>query len=439
MNEPGQRRVNSSWRWLRILVNFLVCLVILGGAVAAVIWINRTEPVAQKVNRTRKSAALVETVTAKLGTYSPRLVVLGTVRAAQQISLRPRVDGQVLEISNELVPGGMVKQGDLLLEIDPADFENALSIKESELAQANASMKIEEARQELAKRELKLLEGSIGEANRSLVMREPQIASMKAQVAAATAAVQRAELDLDRTKVYSPFDAQVLSRAVNVGSQVGPGDELGQLIGLDEFWIMAAVPVRSLRWVEFPRMDENHEDQSSSASKSSNDKTLNPLASGSKVILRNRDAWGANTTREARVSKLIGSLDQQTRLARVLITVGDPLALKMDAPPLILESLLETEIVGKPIENVIRLERRFIRDRDTVWVMKNEQLEIRETEIEFEDAEYAYIRSGLDDGDEVVTTTLATPAPGVGLRKINGDQNESGSDSASTSGAEARQ
>ena len=49
--------------------------------------------------------------------------------------------------------------------------------------------------------------------------------------------------------------------------------------------------------------------------------------------------------------------------------------------------------------------------------MKHEKLEIRKTEVVFRDAEYAYIRKGLESGEEVVTTTLATVAEGVGLRK----------------------
>ena len=69
---------------------------------------------------------------------------------------------------------------------------------------------------------------------------------------------------------------------------------------------------------------------------------------------------------------------------------------------------------------MVRLDREFVRDQDTVWVLKNDKLEIRDTEIVFSDAQYAYIRSGLDDGEEVVITTLATVAEGIGLRKTNG-------------------
>ena len=102
----------------------------------------------------------------------------------------------------------------------------------------------------------------------------------------------------------------------------------------------------------------------------------------------------------------------------VLITVPDPLGRQSDAPPLILDTLIDVQIEGRPIEDVVRLSREYVRDRDTVWVMKDRKLKIRETDIVIRDAEYAYIRNGLASGEEVVTTTLATVADGVGLRQV---------------------
>ncbi|PHQ33880.1 efflux RND transporter periplasmic adaptor subunit [Rhodopirellula bahusiensis] len=403
MNDASKQR--PKWRWLRILGTIITCLAILGASAAAVVVINQTEPTAQQVNATRKSSALVNTITAERGSFSPQLVVLGTVEPAQDITLGPRISGQVVELSPEFIPGGMVRKGDMLLRIDPADFENAISISNSELLQKEALWEIEQARQRLAVKELEMLEGTIDDTNRGLVLREPQIASIKAEMAAAKASLERAELDLNRTEVTSPFDAQILTQSVNIGSQVGPGEELARLIGVDEYWIMAAVPVRTLRWVQFP---ETQDDGSSTE--------------GSKVILRNPDAWGPDAEREGRVARLIGTLDQQTRLARVLITVADPLGRESDAPPLILDTLIETQIEGIEIQDVIRLPREYVRDQETVWVMADEQLEIRETQVVFRDAEYAYIREGLEEGEDIVTTTLATVANGVGLRKITADE-----------------
>ncbi|MFN3159074.1 MAG: efflux RND transporter periplasmic adaptor subunit [Rubinisphaera brasiliensis] len=400
----------SKWRWLRILGSMIACTGILGGAAAAIYYINTTEPVATQVKSVRKSAALVETTTAERGDYSPQIEVLGTVQAASEVLLSPRVSGQVSSLSQKFVPGGTVNAGDVLVQIDPTDFKNTLSIRKSELEQVEASLQIEEGRQLLAQQELELLQDTIKDLNRSLVLREPQIASIRAEVNAAKAEVQRAQIDLERTEVKAPFDAQILNRSVNVGSQVSPGDELARLVGLDEYWVMASVPLRSLRWVEFPEID----------------------GQGSEVILRDSDTWLPGTERTAVVSRLIGTLDDQTRLARVLITVADPLGRESDVPPLVLDTLIEAQIVGRPLEDVVRIEREYVRDKDTVWVMKDSKLEIRSVEIVFRDAQYAYISSGLENDDEVVTTNLATVASGIPLRKIESEPETADSSASST-------
>ena len=409
MNDAVQPR--SIWIWLRFLGNLIVCLAILGASAAAIIWINRTEPTAEKITATRKSSALVETVVAERGSYSPRIVVLGTVQAAKEIVLGPRVSGQVIEMSPKLVPGGMVREGELLLRIDPADFENAVSISKSELEQKEASLEIEQGRQSLAKKELALLEGTIDETNRALVLREPQIASIRAEVSAAEASVERAELNLARTRVSAPFDATVLDRSVNIGSQVSTGDELARIVGVDEYWIMAAVPVRSLQWLRFPDSSDQI---------------------GSIVRLRDPGARSDGADRQGHIARMIGTLDQQTRLARVLVVVPDPLGLTTGAPPLILNTLLEVEIEGRSITDVVRLNRGLVRDSDTVWIMKDDKLEIRDVEIVFRDSQYAYIADGLQHGDEVVATTLATVAEGIGLRRIS-DASETSETSAEVS------
>lgn len=393
MNEPQPSR---RWRWLGVLATTIACVAIVAASAAAIVVINRTEPTAKQISATRKSSALVETTIVERKDYSPRLSMLGTVLAARDITLGPRISGQVTEVAESFLPGGMVREGDLLLKIDAADFENQFSIRVSELEQKIATLKIEEGRQSLAKKELKLLESTIDEANRDLVLRGPQIASIRAEVSAAKAAVQRAQLELDRTTIVAPFDAQIISQSVNIGSQVSPGDELARLVGTNQYWVSAALPVRTLRWVQFPTDDHD----------------------GSTVILRNSDAWPPNSRRVGRVSRMIGTVDNRTRLAQVLVEIDDPLGQKDDSPPLILQSLLEVEIEGKMIQDVVRLPREYVRDNDTIWVMQDDVLQIRDCVIVFRDADHAYIRDGLNDGDEVVITTLATVADGVGLKRL---------------------
>ena len=116
---------------------------------------------------------------------------------------------------------------------------------------------------------------------------------------------------------------------------------------------------------------------------------------------------------------LIGALEAQTRLARVLLTVADPLAHEPESaglPPLMVGSFVEARIEGRPIENVIRMDRDYLRQNDTVWVNENGLLRIRKVEIAFRDQDYAYITAGLSENDLVVTTSLSTVVEGAGLR-----------------------
>ena len=68
------------------------------------------------------------------------------------------------------------------------------------------------------------------------------------------------------------------------------------------------------------------------------------------------------------------------------------------------------------MDSVVRLNRDRLREDETVWVMQKDSLDIRKVEVVLKDAEYAYIRSGLNAGDQVVQTNLSTVVEGAALR-----------------------
>ena len=380
-----------------VLFSLLACVMIFAAAGGTLVAIQNTEPEAQRSGATRKSAALVDTVAVQRRSHRPELAVLGRVEAAQDIVLSPRVSGQVIAISDSFEPGGVVEAGQMLLRIDPADFETELRVRESALRQARAELEIEQGRRSVARQEYELLDREITDANRALVLREPQLESRRAEIESAEASVRRAQLDLERTRITAPFDAQVIHRTANVGSQVAPGEEIARLVGTNEYWVVATVPMRQLPMLRFA--EDN--------------------GTGSRVRISNDDRWGEGVYREGRLLRLIGTVDEQTRLARVLVSVPDPLGRESEVPRLILGTFVDTRIEANPIDNVVRVDRDYIRERDTVWVLRDGELDIRDADIVFRDAEHAYVRGGLDDGDEVVTTTLATVSEGVPLRRRN--------------------
>jgi RND family efflux transporter MFP subunit len=393
MKKPFSEGVKYSLR-----KTLLICAVLLVLGVAVLMLIFSTEPVPQRESAVRETAMLVETTTAEAGTFRPLIQAVGVVRAAREILLSPRIGGEVVELSEAFVPGGYVNDGGLLLRIDEADYRIVLEQRQSELQQALALLEIEHGRQDIAERDYRELGKTLEDENRALVLREPQLRSAEAAVQSARAALERARLDLARTRVTAPFDAQVLSREVNLGSQVSTGDTLARLVGVDEYWVETTVPLDRLRWLSFPG---------------------DSATSGSTVTLRHRTAWPEGQFRSGQLYRLVGELEGETRMARVLVSVNDPLSLKEASsalPPLVIGSFVQCHLEGRLIENVVKIERAHVRKDGTAWVMKDGRLEIRQLEIVFQDAENAYVRDGLADGDQVVTTSLASVRDGARLR-----------------------
>lgn len=387
--------------WKKTVV---ICIVILLLAVSMMTVIHLTEPKAQRTSASKRTAMLVEVARGERGTFQPEIVVMGTVRPENEIVLSPRVGGEIVTVSPSFTPGGFVEEGEILLQIDPADYEVVVLQRKSELLQASAELELELGRQNLALKDYRDLEGKISSEYKSLVLRAPQLNTAQSRVEAAEAAVRRAQLDLERTRIHAPFAAHIINREANVGSQVSPGEPLGRLVGIEHYWVEAAVPVSDLRWIDLS------EERSSMVSD---------------VRIRNRVAWPEGTFRRGSVHRLIGELEAQSRLARVLLTVADPLSHEPESaglPPLMIGSFVEARIAGIPIRDVIRIDRDYVRQDDTIWIDENGELKIRDLEIVFRDDTYAYVRSGLSTEDQIITTNLATVFEGAALRQADSNQ-----------------
>ncbi|WP_455168636.1 efflux RND transporter periplasmic adaptor subunit [Aegicerativicinus sediminis] len=379
-----------------------ICLgILIGGFIIAAI-IFSTEPEAKQESATKKSAMLVETVSAEYGTFIPKISGTGTVRPVEDVILSPLVAGQVIRRDPSFSPGGFVVKGEVLLQLDPSDYRNTLELRKSELLQAKTDRHVEMGRQKVAEQDLALVNGdTLSPEEQSLVLRKPQLQAVDATISAAEASVSQAQLNLQRTTIKAPFDAHILTQNVTVGSQVSPGDNLGRLVGTDIYWVELNLPVTQLRWLHFPN---------------------NPKDLGSKVKIRSRGSWDEGAFRIGELYRQVGALDNQTRMARVLVKVEDPMGRHSDslkAPHLMIGSFVEAEIEAQPISDVIRIHRDYVRTNQTVWVMADGKLNIRKVKILLTDSRYAYISNGLKEEEKVVITNISTVTEGIGLRTEN--------------------
>jgi RND family efflux transporter MFP subunit len=382
-----------------------ICLAIILGGIAFTALIFSTEPEAQTEGATIETAILVDVQPVARGTFEPVIVATGTVQPVEDIILSPMVPGQIIRRDPAFTPGGFVKKNQVLLQIDPSDYRNTLELRKSELLQSQTSLDTEMGRQQIALQDLQLIandslfgDNPLSEEEQQLVLRKPQLNAVKATIGASKAAMNQAQLNLTRTTIRAPFDAHILSQNVTKGSQVTQGDDLGRLVGTEYYWIIATVPVSKLQYLQFATSDAEK---------------------GAPVQIKNPTAWSNDTVREGYLDRQIGALDGQTRLARVLVKVVDPLAntKKLEGKPaLLIGTFVDVSIQARPLNEVVRISRDYVRSNETVWVMKDGKLEIRDVDIILTDDKNAYINKGLENGDMVVISDLSTVSEGIGLR-----------------------
>jgi RND family efflux transporter MFP subunit len=142
---------------------------------------------------------------------------VGTLNGSENADVRARTTGYLQKRAYE--EGGYVKQGDLLFEIDPRPFVAALDQAKSQLQEAQATLLGVELD---AKRAKELFQGKVI-SEQEYTNKTQDYQTKLAAVAAAQAAVESAQLNLDYTKVVSPLDGIAGQAQAQIGDLVGSG------------------------------------------------------------------------------------------------------------------------------------------------------------------------------------------------------------------------
>ena len=114
----------------------------------------------------------------------------GTVAPRTESQVVPEVSGRVTALSPSFTEGGFFEKGEVLLRIDPRDYEAAVVRAEAEVAQRKFALAREEAEAEVARKEWE--EIGNGEPADPLTLRIPQLKQARALLAAAQAALDKA-------------------------------------------------------------------------------------------------------------------------------------------------------------------------------------------------------------------------------------------------------
>jgi multidrug efflux system membrane fusion protein len=190
----------------------------------------------------------VDVATAVTEDVPVRLSALGSVVAFNEVTVKPRVDGQLLSVAFH--EGQLVQRGELLAEIDPRPFEVQLEQAEGQLGKDQAQLA--EARTELARYQLLLSEDSIARTN--VDTQAATVKQLEAALKVDDAAINAAKLNLSFTRVTAPIGGRVGLRQIDAGNLVAASNTpIVVVTQIQPIAVVLTLPEDALR-VVLPRL-----------------------------------------------------------------------------------------------------------------------------------------------------------------------------------------
>jgi RND family efflux transporter MFP subunit len=368
-------------------------------------YIKKNAPKARK-RPPRKSAPLVRTMAVFPSTHRATIQAMGTVIPARQVLLKAGVSGPILFIHPQFREGGLLKKGEVVLQIDPEDYRLAVKEMESQVVTEEYELKLEMGRQEVAQREWALLNDGkpVKAIDEELALRKPHLEKAKADLAATGAQLKQARLNLSRTAVIAPFNSVVRKKNVDIGSHVSSQEELAELAGTDVYWIKVPVPVDRLKWMTIPGKESD---------------------AGSVVHIFYGNGLRSGYKRTGKVVKLLPDVEEEGRMARLLVSVKDPLGLNTPGsskPPLLIGEYVKVKIEGHAMERVFRIPRTALRENEKIWIAGDDGLlQVRKVSIFWRDIHHVFLEKGLNAGERLIVSDLAVAVEGMAIRIGNTD------------------
>jgi RND family efflux transporter MFP subunit len=396
---------------MRKFLRYSLPLLVIGFAVVVFIglmWLGRDRQPERRDAGTK--AVLVDVIPARIRSLNLSVVSQGPVRPRTETVLVPEVSGKIIDVSPNFIAGGFFRKGEVLLQIDPSDYEAAFKRAQADLASRRAQYADQKARSEQALKDWQNL-GRAGEPS-DLTLRKPQLAEALAGVQAAEADLQKAERDLARTRIKLPYEGLVRSKQVDVGTFVTPGTTLGVTFAIDTAEIRLPLSSRDVAYLHLP---------------SATDMRDSPRP---RVVLTAAGS-GIGGEWQAEIIRTEGVVDETSRVIYAVAQVVDPYGvLGMSAQAeLRVGSFVRAEIQGLRAENVVVLPRSVLRADDSVLIANEQRkLEIRPVSVLRAEPETVYISHGIEDGELVISTALDVPIPGTQLA-ISGETGATEADS----------
>lgn len=346
-----------------------------------------------QMKQQKKPAAMVEVKEVAPKDMTFLVDSQGSAVPKHSTTLLAEVSGQIVDVAEDYNAGGFFAKGDMLLQIDPSDYEVAVQQAQAQLLQAQSELEQEKARAKVAEEEWSQF--ADGEAP-ALGLRKPQLASALAAVESAEANLAMAKRNLERTTIRAPYASVLRSKQADLGQFVGAGAQIATLFGTDVAEVR--LPLSDLD-VTYLNMPDNN-------------------ANKPKVLLESQVS-GVDTEWLGKLVRTEGVLDESSRVIYGVVEVRDPynLAGQTHDAPLRFGRFVQAQIEGQQVSGVMEVPTYAINTDGSVWTVGEERvLKKKPIEVIRTQENTSIVSSGLEEGDQVVLTQLKNALNGTEVR-----------------------
>ncbi|MBU1196720.1 MAG: efflux RND transporter periplasmic adaptor subunit [Proteobacteria bacterium] len=419
-------------RFIRVVI-----VVAIGIAIAFVLVISREKPEKKDVAKTPPA---VNVITVEPVSKVMTVDAFGTVIPRVQIKIAAEVPGRIDYIHPSFAEGGRIKKGDLLIRIDQRSYEldrqaaqvNVRQAKtdieslekdienlKKDLALSRANMELVQkefdriaalsknqfaSRTMLDKAEQQYLQSRIAFQNiqNRMIMTQPMMEQKNAALSMARVNFEKADLAWKKARITSPFDGWVLSKTMETGDYVNPGQIIGSIYQKDSLDVDVSIPLEDMKWID-PVLKKGQ----------------TPLA---KVTVAGLGDGSSSHIYPARLARFKANIDEKTRtlpLTLEIQTKGTEHAGVFDLKP---GAFVKCSIQGVEYETVFVLPRHLLKPGDLLFVIADSRLAMRKATVLRKIDEDVFIIDGLNPGDKIVTSPLPGAVEGMALTiKTNGN------------------
>ena len=411
---------------MRIAPKILLPIVLIAASLAGASYLRATKPDVAPEPETEPvwnvRAALIER-----RDHQPVLDLYGELVASREVTIRPKVAGEVIEVSDKLLNGGRFDEGEVMLRIDPFDYETAIDDLRAQRAEAEARraelaanrtteemmLALDREQLELIGRDVERFErlsgssaasekalddarialsrqnGAVSQREQAIVMLDARLDQQAAAIDRLAIAERRAERDLADAVIRAPFAGVVADVDAQIGRQLGINDAVARLIDDQALEIGF-----QLADADFGRLWQSG-------------------LIGRKVTGRWR-LGAATFTLPATIARVVPTIDPASGGVTVYARIDD----EHEGIPLRPGAFIEVEMDDRLYEDVVELPASALFGRDTVYVIDDDRLQAMTVDLVSARGDRVLIKADIVDGTAVLTSRLAEVDTGLRVEVV---------------------